>query len=77
MCVSRLGGIHKQVCITLNVKFMFFLFWEGGGWHVTYDLTEYWYRMFVGAIKLVRGAKHGAIVTTAFQFALQDNGRLA
>ena len=44
---------------------------------MTYDLTEYWYRMFVGAIKLVRGAKHGAIVTSAFQFALQDNGRLA
>ena len=41
---------------------------------MTYDLTEYWYSVFVGAIKLVRGAKHGTIVTTALQFALQDNG---
>ena len=28
-------------------------------------IAVYWYSMFVGAIKLVRGAKHGAIVVTA------------
>ena len=44
-----LGAIHKQVCVTLNVKLTF----RGGGGGLACDVmtTVYWYSLFVGAIK--------------------------
>ena len=39
------GAVHKQVCVTLNVKLP-----GGGGGHVVMLLNYiYWYHMFVGA----------------------------
>ena len=52
---TRLGPVHEQVGVTLNVKLTF-----GGGeggigtWRL---IAVCWYRVFVGAIKLVRGGR--------------------
>ena len=53
-----LGGIHKHVCVTLNIKLTLLTFRGGGGRKrlgCDVMILLYWYCIFFGAIKPAHG----------------------